>query len=181
MQGGPRRELERNTGSNQRPSERSQQLELQAELLAPAQVKSAPFTMEVLPNPGAHGFIRANPKDVKELYEVSQGRVKETGMLASASDHHIFDKLGYRSKEEAVDKYLKPILTACEYGITPRVHLEGPTPAGGARLWRSDRALRRYCSLSPRSFVTRDGGRVIAANVEAEWPMVSVARPPRRM
>ncbi len=74
-------------------------------------------------------WIRANPKDVKELYDVSQGRVKETGMLASSSDHHIFDKLGYRSKEEAVDRYLKPILTACEYGITPRIHLEDTTRA----------------------------------------------------
>jgi isopropylmalate/homocitrate/citramalate synthase len=74
-------------------------------------------------------WIRANPKDVKELYEVSQGRVKETGMLASSSDHHIFDKLGYHSKEEAIDKYLKPILTALEYGITPRVHLEDTTRA----------------------------------------------------
>ncbi len=74
-------------------------------------------------------WIRATPKDVKELYEASQGRVKETGMLASSSDHHIFDKLGYRSKEEAIDKYLKPVLTACEYGITPRVHLEDSTRA----------------------------------------------------
>lgn len=74
-------------------------------------------------------WIRANPKDVKELYEVSQGRIRETGMLASSSDHHIFDKLGYHSKEEAVEKYLKPILTACEYGITPRVHLEDTTRA----------------------------------------------------
>jgi isopropylmalate/homocitrate/citramalate synthase len=74
-------------------------------------------------------WIRANPKDVKELYEVSQGRVKETGMLASSSDHHIFDKLGYHSKEEAVEKYLKPVLTAMDYGITPRVHLEDTTRA----------------------------------------------------
>ncbi len=74
-------------------------------------------------------WIRANPKDVKELYEISQGRVKETGMLASSSDHHIFDKLGYHSKEEAIQKYLKPILTACEYDITPRVHLEDTTRA----------------------------------------------------
>jgi len=50
-------------------------------------------------------------------------------MLASASDHHIFDKLGYRSKEEAVEKYLKPIVTACEYDIAPRVHLEDTTRA----------------------------------------------------
>lgn len=74
-------------------------------------------------------WIRANPKDVKELHDASQGRVKETGMLASSSDHHIFDKLGYRSKEEAIEKYLKPILTACEYDITPRVHLEDATRA----------------------------------------------------
>jgi len=74
-------------------------------------------------------WIRANPKDVKELYALSQGRVKETGMLASSSDHHIFDKLGYHSKEEAIDKYLKPILAACEYDITPRIHLEDCTRA----------------------------------------------------
>jgi isopropylmalate/homocitrate/citramalate synthase len=74
-------------------------------------------------------WIRANPRDIKDLYEASQGRVKETGMLASSSDHHIFDKLGYRSKEEAVEKYLKPIMTALEYDITPRVHLEDTTRA----------------------------------------------------
>jgi isopropylmalate/homocitrate/citramalate synthase len=74
-------------------------------------------------------WIRATPRDVKEMYEASQGRVKETGMLASSSDHHIFDKLGYRSKEEAIDKYLKPIMTALEYDITPRVHLEDTTRA----------------------------------------------------
>lgn len=74
-------------------------------------------------------WIRANPKDVKELAALSQGRVKETGMLASSSDHHIFDKLGYKSKEEAVEKYLKPILTALEYDITPRIHLEDCTRA----------------------------------------------------
>jgi isopropylmalate/homocitrate/citramalate synthase len=50
-------------------------------------------------------------------------------MLASSSDHHIFDKLGYASKSEAMDKYLKPILTALEYGITPRIHLEDATRA----------------------------------------------------
>jgi isopropylmalate/homocitrate/citramalate synthase len=74
-------------------------------------------------------WIRANPKDVKDLYNAGQGRITETGMLASSSDHHIFDKLGFTSKEEAVDKYLKPILTACEYGITPRIHLEDATRA----------------------------------------------------
>ncbi len=74
-------------------------------------------------------WTRATPKDIKLLTKVSQGRIKETGMLASASDHHIFDKLGYRSKEEAADKYLQPIVAAMDAGITPRVHLEDATKA----------------------------------------------------
>ncbi len=74
-------------------------------------------------------WTRATPKDIKLAVEVSEGRVKETGMLASSSDHHIFDKLGFRSKEEAAEKYLQPILTAVEHDITPRVHLEDATKA----------------------------------------------------
>ena len=74
-------------------------------------------------------WTRATPKDIKLMVEVGGGRIKETGMLASSSDHHIFDKLGFRSKQEAAEKYLVPILTACEYGIRPRVHLEDVTKA----------------------------------------------------
>ncbi len=72
-------------------------------------------------------WTRATPKDIRDLVRVSEGRIKETGMLASASDHHIFDRLGFKSKEEAVERYLAPILTACEYGIRPRIHLEDAT------------------------------------------------------
>ena len=50
-------------------------------------------------------------------------------MLASSSDHHIFDKLGHRSKEEAIDRYMQPVMTALENGITPRIHLEDNTRA----------------------------------------------------
>jgi isopropylmalate/homocitrate/citramalate synthase len=74
-------------------------------------------------------WTRATPKDIKLLVDVSQGKVKETGMLASASDHHIFDKLGFASKEEAIEKYLQPIRTALENNITPRIHLEDCTRA----------------------------------------------------
>ncbi len=74
-------------------------------------------------------WTRATPKDIKLLVEVSQGKVKETGMLASASDHHIFDKLGHASKEDAIEKYLQPIRTALENGIVPRIHLEDCTRA----------------------------------------------------
>ena len=74
-------------------------------------------------------WTRAAPKDIKLLAEVSGGTIKETGMLASASDHHIFDKMGTPSKEEAIHRYMAPILTACELGIRPRVHLEDLTKA----------------------------------------------------
>ncbi|MEE9325190.1 MAG: 2-isopropylmalate synthase [Dehalococcoidia bacterium] len=74
-------------------------------------------------------WTRATPKDIKLLVDVSQGEIKETGMLASSSDHHIFDKLRFHSKEEAAEKYLVPILTAMDNDITPRVHLEDATKA----------------------------------------------------
>lgn len=77
--------------------------------------------------PRVTAWTRANPKDIRDLIRVSAGSVKETGMLASASDHHIFDRLGFKSKEAAIEKYLEPILTACENGIVPRVHLEDAT------------------------------------------------------
>ena len=74
-------------------------------------------------------WTRATPKDIKLLVRLSQGQVKETGLLASASDHHIFDRLKYPSKEIAVEKYLVPILAALENGIRPRIHLEDATRA----------------------------------------------------
>ena len=74
-------------------------------------------------------WTRATPKDIKLMINVTQGAIKETGMLASASDHHIFDKLGFHSKNEAIEKYLKPITTAVENNIIPRIHLEDATRA----------------------------------------------------
>ncbi|MBI2886543.1 MAG: 2-isopropylmalate synthase [Chloroflexi bacterium] len=74
-------------------------------------------------------WTRATPKDIRLMVDVTQGKVKETGMLASSSDHHIFDKLRFRSKEQAIEAYLQPIMTACEHNITPRVHLEDTTKA----------------------------------------------------
>ncbi len=74
-------------------------------------------------------WTRATPKDIKLLVDISQGQVKETGMLAPASDHHIFDRLKHPSKTTAVDNYLAPILAAVENGIRPRIHLEDSTKA----------------------------------------------------
>ncbi len=74
-------------------------------------------------------WTRARPKDIKLLVEVGQGRIHETGMLASASDHHIFDKLRFPSKARALDAYLDPVMQAIESGIRPRIHLEDTTRA----------------------------------------------------
>ena len=74
-------------------------------------------------------WTRATPKDIRLMVDVTQGRVTETGMLASSSDHHIFDKLRFRTKEQAIEDYLDPVMTACEHNITPRVHLEDTTKA----------------------------------------------------
>ena len=74
-------------------------------------------------------WTRARPKDINLLVEVSQGRIRETGMLASASDHHIFDKLRFPSKTRALEAYLEPVRSALENGIRPRVHLEDATRA----------------------------------------------------
>ena len=78
-------------------------------------------------SPRVTTWTRATPKDIRDLVQVSGGKVTETGMLVPCSDHHIFDRMGFHSKGEAVEKYLAPILTACEHGITPRVHLEDAT------------------------------------------------------
>src|SRR3989304_4974634 len=74
-------------------------------------------------------WTRATPKDIKDLVAVSQGRIRETGMLASSSDHHIFDKLTFPTKDEAIERYPQPVVTALDNDITPRVHLEDTTKA----------------------------------------------------
>ena len=54
--------------------------------------------------------------------------IKETGILASASDYHIFNKLKL-TRKQAMEKYLAIVKDALELGITPRVHLEDITRA----------------------------------------------------
>ena len=54
--------------------------------------------------------------------------IKETGILVSCSDYHIFKKLGM-SRGQALDHYLGVIKDAFEAGIRPRCHLEDITRA----------------------------------------------------
>jgi len=75
--------------------------------------------------PEMTGWIRS-VKD--ELNLVADMGLKETGILMSASDYHIFRKLN-KTREEAVELYLSVAKTAIELGITPRCHLEDITRA----------------------------------------------------
>ncbi|MBQ3406467.1 MAG: 2-isopropylmalate synthase [Lachnospiraceae bacterium] len=70
-------------------------------------------------------WIRAKKEDFKIVKEMG---VKETGILTSCSDYHIFYKLGM-SRPQAMDHYLSIIHDAFEAGIVPRCHLEDITRA----------------------------------------------------
>jgi len=75
--------------------------------------------------PQITSWIRANPKDF-EL--VKQMEIKETGILVSCSDYHIFKKMNL-TRKQAMDKYLTIVRAALEQGIVPRCHFEDITRA----------------------------------------------------
>ena len=70
-------------------------------------------------------WIRASLEDFKLVKDLG---IKETGILVSCSDYHIFKKLGM-SRGEAMDHYLRTISAALEMGIRPRCHFEDITRA----------------------------------------------------
>ncbi len=75
--------------------------------------------------PEITGWIRARKEDFKLVKEMG---LKETGILASCSDYHIFRKLGM-TRRQAMEQYLSIVEAALEVGIIPRVHLEDITRA----------------------------------------------------
>ena len=54
--------------------------------------------------------------------------IKETGMLMSCSDYHIFKKLN-KTRQQTMDLYLSVVEEALRCGIRPRCHLEDITRA----------------------------------------------------
>jgi isopropylmalate/homocitrate/citramalate synthase len=78
-----------------------------------------------MPFPQITGWIRAS---LGELRLVKEMELEETGILTSCSDYHIFFKQ-HQSRKEAMERYLKVVETALEYGIRPRCHLEDVTRA----------------------------------------------------
>lgn len=73
--------------------------------------------------PEITGWIRAVKGDFRLVRDMA---LKETGMLTSCSDYHIFQKL-HKDREEAMNDYLEVVEEALSGGIRPRCHLEDLT------------------------------------------------------
>ena len=70
-------------------------------------------------------WIRAKKEDFELAKDIG---IKETGILVSCSDYHIFKKLGM-TRSQALNHYLGVIKEAFDAGIRPRCHLEDITRA----------------------------------------------------
>jgi citrate (Re)-synthase len=75
--------------------------------------------------PEITGWIRANKADFRLVKELG---LKETGMLTSSSDYHIFHKQN-QTRKQAMDQYVEVVEAALEAGVRPRCHLEDVTRA----------------------------------------------------
>ena len=76
--------------------------------------------------PECTGWIRAVKSDFRLVKEAG---LKETGMLTSCSDYHIFNKLKFASRQACMDAYCEVVDAAFEAGVRPRCHLEDATRA----------------------------------------------------
>ncbi|MBE5817367.1 MAG: 2-isopropylmalate synthase [Clostridiales bacterium] len=70
-------------------------------------------------------WIRASKEDFKLVKDIG---IKETGILVSCSDYHIFKKLNM-TRRQALDHYLSVVKDAIDAGLHPRCHFEDITRA----------------------------------------------------
>ncbi len=75
--------------------------------------------------PEITSWIRASKEDFKLVKDIG---MKETGILVSCSDYHIFYKLKM-TRKQAMEHYLSVVKDCLETGISPRCHLEDITRA----------------------------------------------------
>ena len=70
-------------------------------------------------------WIRATKEDFRLVRDLG---IRETGILVSCSDYHIFKKMKM-TRRQAMDYYLATVADAFEAGVVPRCHLEDITRA----------------------------------------------------
>ena len=75
--------------------------------------------------PEITSWIRASKEDFKLVKDLG---IKETGILVSCSDYHIFKKMKM-TRSQCMDYYLGTIKDAFNAGVIPRCHLEDITRA----------------------------------------------------
>ena len=75
--------------------------------------------------PEITGWIRARKEDLQLVKDLG---IKETGILTSCSDYHIFLKLK-KTRSQVFEDYIKIVEDALNQGIVPRCHLEDVTRA----------------------------------------------------
>lgn len=71
-------------------------------------------------------WIRASAKDAALVAGIG---VRETGMLASASDYHTLHKFTPAGRRSAARTYLDAVRAVLDAGLRPRLHLEDATRA----------------------------------------------------
>ncbi len=98
--------------------------------------------------PEVTGWARANPADIDEVLKVDG--IKETGILMSISDAHIFDKMGLKSREEAETKYLKALQYAVDHGLKTRCHIEDISRADYSFVYPF---MRKVMEIDPDSII----------------------------
>ncbi len=75
--------------------------------------------------PEITSWIRASKEDFRLVRDLG---IKETGILVSCSDYHIFKKMKM-TRKQALEYYLATVSDAFEAGVIPRCHLEDITRA----------------------------------------------------
>lgn len=75
--------------------------------------------------PEVTSWIRATKKDFELVKDIG---LKETGILVSCSDYHIFYKMK-KTRKQAMEQYLSVVRDCLEIGVSPRCHLEDITRA----------------------------------------------------
>lgn len=100
-------------------------------------------------HPAVTGWVRANKEDIDAVTRVEG--IRETGILMSVSDLHIFKKIGFASRRDAERSYLDALSYALEKGLAVRCHLEDVT--------RSDFSgfvvplVRRILAIAPEAII----------------------------
>ncbi len=70
-------------------------------------------------------WIRASKKDFDLVKSIG---IRETGVLVSCSDYHIFKKMNL-TRKQAMDKYIGIVKECLNIGLRPRCHFEDITRA----------------------------------------------------